>query len=85
MKNEIVKGKMQEIARKVKEELPENWGFVVLAFEFGDSDDREMLYVSNANREDVVKAMEEFAKKTKSNYGNDTGKYGRREKNNDNS
>ena len=79
MKNEIVKGKMQEIARKVKEELPENWGFVVLAFEFGDSNDREMLYVSNANREDVVKAMEEFAQKTKSNYGNDTGKYGRRE------
>lgn len=79
MKNEIVKGKMQEIARKVKEELPENWGFVVLAFEFGDSDGREMLYVSNANREDVVKAMEEFAQKTKSNYGNDTGKYGRRE------
>ena len=39
MKNEIVKGKMQEIARKVKEELPENWGFVVLAFEFGDGND----------------------------------------------
>lgn len=79
MENEIVKGKMQGIARKVEEELPRNWGFVVLAFEFGNSDGREMLYASNANREDVVKAMEEFAQKTKSNYGNDTGKYGRRE------
>ena len=79
MENEIVKGKMQGIARKVEEELPKNWGFVVLAFEFGDSNDREMLYVSNANREDIVKAMEEFAHKTKGNYGNDTGKYGRSE------
>ena len=26
-------------------------------------------------KEDVVKAMEEFIQKTKSNYGNDTGKY----------
>ena len=43
MENEIVKGKMQGIARKVEEELPKNWGFVVLAFEFGDSDIREML------------------------------------------
>ena len=76
---EIAKRKMQIIAQKVKEELPNGFGFVVLAFEFGDSNDREMLYVSNANREDVVKAMEEFAQKTKSNYGNDTGKYGRRE------
>ena len=79
MENEIVKGKMQGIARKVEEELPKNWVFVVLAFEFGDSNGREMLYVSNANREDVVKAMEEFAHKTKGNYGNDTGKYERSE------
>ena len=77
--NEVVKGRMQKIARKVDEELPNGYGFVVLAFEFEDSDGREMLYVSNANREDVVKAMEEFAQKTKSNYGNDTGKYGRSE------
>ena len=34
-----------------------------------------MMYVSNANRKDVVNAMEEFIEKTKQNYGNDTGKY----------
>lgn len=70
---EKVKSRMQNIARKVKEELPDDFGFVVLAFKFNEKG--EMIYVSNANREDVVKAMEEFAQKTKNNYGNDTGKY----------
>lgn len=73
---EIVKSKLQEIARKVDNELPEDFGFIVLTFKFNAKPDTaQMMYVSNANREDVVKAMEEFIQKTKSNYGNDTGKY----------
>ena len=70
---EVVKRRMQSIARNVDEELPDNCGFVVLAFKFNEKG--EMIYVSNANREDVVKSMEEFIEKTKENYGNDTGKY----------
>lgn len=70
---EIVKRRMQSIARKVAEELPDNFGFVVLAFKFNEKG--EMIYVSNANREDVVKSMKEFIEKTENNYGNDTGKY----------
>ena len=73
--NELVKRRMQKIARKVDQELPTGFGFVVLAFNFGKGIDNEMIYVSNANREDVVKTMEEFIQKTKNNYGNDTGKY----------
>lgn len=73
---EIVKSKLQGIARKVDNELPEDFGFIVLTFKFNEKPDTaQMMYVSNANREDVVKAMEEFIQKTKSNYGNDTGKY----------
>ena len=72
---EIVKSKLQGIARKVDEELPNGYGFVVLAFNFGEGKDNEMMYVSNANRDDVVKAMDEFIQKTKGNYGNDIGKY----------
>lgn len=34
-----------------------------------------MMYVSNANRQDIVKAMEEWIEKTKTNFGNDTNKY----------
>lgn len=70
---EIVKSRMQNIAKKVKEELPDGFGFVVLAFKFNEKG--EMIYVSNANREDVVKSMEEFIEKTENSYGNDTGKY----------
>ena len=70
---EIVKSRMQNIARKVDEELPDNFGFVVLAFKFNEKG--EMIYVSNANREDVVKSMKEFIEKTENNYCNNTGKY----------
>lgn len=70
---EFVKGKMQGIAKKVQDELPEGFGFVVLAFKFNEKG--QMMYVSNANREDVVQSMKEFIEKTQKNYGNDTGKY----------
>lgn len=70
---EIVKSKMQGIAKKVQDELPEGFGFIVLAFKFNAKG--QMMYVSNANREDVVISMKEFIEKTEQNYGNDTGKY----------
>lgn len=74
-KEEIMKKRMQRICKKVNEELPEGCGFVVLAFEFGETDGKEMIYGSNANRQDIVKAMEEWIEKTKTSFGNDTGKY----------
>lgn len=67
------KGKMQKIAQKVQDELPEGFGFIVLTFKFNEKG--QMIYISNANREDVVEAMKEFIKKTEQNYGNDTEKY----------
>lgn len=73
--NEFVKSKLHKIAKKVDEELPNGYGFVVLAFNFGEGKDNEMMYVSNADRQDIVKAMKEWIKKTEENYGNDTGKY----------
>ena len=70
---EIVKGKLQGIAKKVEANLPKDFGFVVLTFKFNENG--QLMYVSNANRSDVVKAMEEWIINTKNNYGNDTGKY----------
>ena len=69
----IVKGKLQGIAKKVDAELPEGFGFVVLAFKFNEKG--QLMYVSNADRADVVNAMEEWIIKTAKNYGNDTRKY----------
>ena len=74
-KEEIIKMRMQRICKKVQEELPDGCGFVVLAFEFGNADGKEMVYGSNANREDIVRAMEEWIEKTRISFGNDTGKY----------
>ena len=38
-------------------------GFALLAYEFGEGDDKKMMYVSNSNREDVMLAMCEFLQK----------------------
>lgn len=73
MEEEIVKEKLQGIAKKVDAELPEGFGFIVLTFMFGKQG--QLMYCSNANRNDVVAAMKEFIDKTENNYGNDTGKY----------
>lgn len=70
---EIVKSRLQRIAEKVNNELPTGFGFVVLSFAFDNPG--QMMYVSNANREDIVQAMKEWIEKTENNYGNDTGKY----------
>ena len=54
---------LQAIAKEIKERLPEKMGFALLAYEFGDIDDRKMMYISNSNREDVMLAMCEFLQK----------------------
>lgn len=54
---------LQAIAKEIKERLPEKMGFALLAYEFGDADDRRMMYISNSNREDVIKSMLEFCDK----------------------
>ena len=54
---------LQEIMQEIKNKLPEGMGFTLLAYEFGDKDGRRMLYASNSNREDVMKAMLEFVDK----------------------
>lgn len=73
--DEVVKKRMNTIAKKVDDELPEGYGFCVLAFSFGDAEGRQLMYVANADRLDIVKAMEEWIEKTKDTFGNDTGKY----------
>lgn len=54
---------LQSIAKDIKEKLPENMGFALLAYEFGPIEERKMLYVSNSQREDVILAMTEFIEK----------------------
>lgn len=73
--DETVKRRMNTIAKKIDDELPDGQGFCVLAFSFGDADGRQLMYASNADRLDIIKAMQEWIDKTKDTFGNDTGKY----------
>ena len=59
---EIVKSRLQGIAKKVNDELPVGFGFVVLSFSFDKPG--LMMYVSNADRKDIVQAMKEWIEKT---------------------
>lgn len=62
--------RMQEVGRYISTILPPYTGFVFLAFDF-DGKPCKMEYISNAKREDVLKAMNEFIVKNKSpdNWG----------------
>ena len=61
---------LQLIAKDIQAKLPAKFGFTLLAYEFGDKPDRELLYVSNGNRENVQRAMLEFCTKVKEeDYG----------------
>lgn len=73
---EYIKGKLQNIAQNIDKELPEGFGFALLTFKFNAKPDTsELMYVANADRQDIVKAMKEWIEKTENNFGNDTGKY----------
>lgn len=54
---------LQDIAKDIKAKLPEGFGFALLAYEFGEGDDKKMLYISNSQRQDVMNAMVEFLQK----------------------
>lgn len=62
--NNDIRESLQDVGRAVQVRLPPNTGFVVLAFDF-DVQGR-LEYVSNADREGVVKTMKEFIEKTES-------------------
>ena len=73
-REEQVNNMLQEIMQEIKNKLPEGMGFALLAYEFGDREGRRMLYASNSNREDVMKAMLEFVNKNLNDpkmYGKD--------------
>jgi hypothetical protein len=73
---EIVRAKLQALARYITAQLPNrNWGFMLLAFPFDAH--ANCLYVANANRDDAVQAMREFiARTTNRTYATDQGTQG---------
>ncbi|KKN96680.1 hypothetical protein LCGC14_0163240 [marine sediment metagenome] len=59
--HEMVRAGLQKLASHIEESYcPPDWGFCVLMFEFG-GDGKNMQWISNANREDMMKALREQA------------------------
>lgn len=58
---EMIRGSLQELATYVNEKycLP-GWCFAVMLFETGEAG-KNMQWVSNAQREDMIKSLREFA------------------------
>jgi hypothetical protein len=59
---------MQELAKEINSKLGKNYGFFLMVYEHNSESGRSN-YVSNSNREDVVKAMKEFIEKTEDAWG----------------
>lgn len=62
-----VRERMQETAGLVTATLPPGTGFVILAFDVGTANGR-LEYISNCARNDVVKVLEEFIRKTRDKW-----------------
>jgi hypothetical protein len=59
-----VREQMQKLARGVQEELPPDWGFIIMAFPINDPLGR-LNYISNGNRDAVLKLLKEFLYRNK--------------------
>lgn len=62
------KNTMQELAQHIQKQLGDKYGFCLLVYEHNTSSGR-LNYVSNSQREDVVKAMKEFIEATEGAWG----------------
>lgn len=62
--DEARRTRMQEIAKTVDSMIPEGFGFAIMVFEFDETEaeysGKEMHWISNADRNDMVRAMQEF-------------------------
>lgn len=53
-----VKEVLNDWAKRIDSALPPGWGFALLLFTFGEGG--TMTWISNAEREDMLKSLQEF-------------------------
>lgn len=56
---------LRDIGEILKAACPPEYGFSLLVFSLGEGGN--MFYTSNANREDMIRGMEEFIQKAREN------------------
>lgn len=65
VRNPEIEGKLRRIASNIDSNLPSGYGFTLMIYSFGPGG--SMFYASNANREDMIRAMQEFIAKYREN------------------
>jgi hypothetical protein len=65
VRDEQIEALLKDIGQRLKSVMPDGYGFNLLIFSFGDGG--SMFYLSNAQREDMIRAMQEFIAKFREN------------------
>lgn len=60
MKPNLDRTYLRELAKEIKAKLPDNTGFILLAFPFNGEGDNRLTYISNAQREDAIACVKEW-------------------------
>jgi hypothetical protein len=66
---------LRRIGLRLKESMPDGWGFALFIFSHGKSglkdegEEGSIFYLSSANRKDMIKALKEFIKKEEKKHG----------------
>jgi hypothetical protein len=58
VRNPQIESDLKKIGKTIADVLPDGWGFTLFIFSFGE--DGNTFYLSNAKREDMLKALVEF-------------------------
>jgi len=65
VRDEKAEAMLKEIGELLRSACPKGYGFSLLIFSFGAGGN--MFYTSNADREDMIRAMKEFIQKFQAN------------------
>ena len=71
---EVVRGQLQDLAQFLELRTPPGWGFALMMFDFNEGiTGGNFQWVSSAVREDMVKALREFANRLEQKTAGEPG------------
>lgn len=63
IRNDEIEAVLRKLANQLKEQMPEGWGFTLQIFSYGENGVN--FYISTANRDDMIRLMQEFINREK--------------------
>jgi hypothetical protein len=63
VRHQTIEQQLKAIGRLIDHDLPDGWGFMLFLFSFGEGG--STFYISNARREDMLEAMQEWIDRQK--------------------